>query len=70
MATTGDSAYAYTGLERRRLRRVVSQSGDAVGWVFTTFPTSPETDVPDAEYRILLLLRVRACRGVPLERAV
>ena len=38
---------------------LLSQSGDAASCAFTAFPTSRDTDVPDAEYRILLLRRLR-----------
>ena len=45
---------------------LLSQSGDAANCAFAAFPTSWDTDVPDAEYRILLVL---ARRAGPLEHA-
>ena len=38
---------------------LLSQGGEAAGCAFTATPSSPDTAVPDAEYRVLLLRRLR-----------
>ena len=38
---------------------LLSQGGEAPGCTFTATPSSPDTAVPDAEYRVLLLRRLR-----------
>ena len=38
---------------------LLSQGGEAAGCAFTATPSSPDTAVPDAEYRVLLLCRLR-----------
>ena len=54
---------------------LLSQGGEAAGCAFTATPSSPDTAVPDAEYQVLLLRRLRlplplapkhcACGGPP-----
>ena len=38
---------------------LLSQAGDAASCAFTALPTSADTRVPDAEYRVMLLRRLR-----------
>ena len=39
---------------------LLSQAGDAASCAFTALPTSADTRVPDSEYRVMLLRRLRA----------
>ena len=38
---------------------LLSQAGDAASCAFTALPTSADTRVPDSEYRVMLLRRLR-----------
>ena len=64
----------FTELDPTSRALLLSQGGDAASCAFTAFPTSADTRVPDDEFRVMLLRRLRlplplapkrcACRGL------
>ena len=49
----------FTELDPTSRALVLSQGGDAASCAFTAFPTSADTRVPDDEFRVMLLRRLR-----------